>query len=99
MYSLLYTMYSIFVTVFSRTKAMNRFAARISTLFFALIAMLCAACSPHSLHRNHGKAHAKPTEASASNEHADGTDSTTVRLADDGSGWKKSPHMREFFDT
>ena len=70
---------------------MRRFIAIINAATLALVAV--AGCSAETMHRAlHGKA-VQPAGAAAN-----AAQPTTYSIADDGSAWKRSPHMRAFYD-
>jgi hypothetical protein len=76
-------------------NVMNRCTASVLPLTVAVIAVACAACSSHAIHANPPE---KAPQNAVANPHSRAANPTTVRLADDGSAWKKSPHMRAFYD-
>ena len=68
----------------------------IGPLVITFIGLAVVGCSPKALH---GALHAKPVPHTGAANHADTPQSTTYSIADDGSEWKRSPHMRAFYDT
>jgi hypothetical protein len=75
---------------------MNSFTASVRAAAMPLVAFVVLGCSPEKMHAGfHGKA--EPSAAISSNSAA--PQPTTVSIADDGAAWKRSPHMRAFYDT
>lgn len=73
---------------------MRSFIAGIVAATAACVALTIAGCSPKALHRSlHGRA-AQPADTGSKSGQP-----TTYSIADDGSAWKRSPHMRAFYDT
>jgi len=75
---------------------MRSFSTGINATLITVFALTTLGCSGEAMHTTiHGKA-AHPSDASAS---AGAPQPTTYRISDDGSEWKRSPHMRAFYDT
>lgn len=59
----------------------------------ALLIAIAAGCSHESMRHS---MHDTPTQSAAA--HAAPSQPTTVSIQDDGSNWKRSPHMHAFYD-
>jgi hypothetical protein len=73
---------------------MSALTHRTSYSALALAAMVAAGCSHSTIHN---AVHEQPSPQ-ASAPHNTAPEPTTVRLADDGSAWKRAPQMHAFYD-
>jgi hypothetical protein len=75
---------------------MRSLTASINAAIAVLVVLIAAGCSPETIHGSfHGRAVRPPDVSSNSGA----SQSATYRIADDGSAWKRSPHMHAFYDT
>jgi hypothetical protein len=79
---------------------MRRFIARTNAALITLLALATVGCSPETMHGSfHGKAHGDAAQPASAAGNSGAPQPTTYSIADDGSAWKRSPHMRAFYDT
>ena len=62
---------------------------------FAVVALIAAACSHTPMHES---PHEQTPQHAAVPAHAAPAQPTTVSIQDDGSAWKRSPHIHAYYD-
>ena len=75
---------------------MRSFIAGINATIVTLFALTTVGCHGEALH---GSLHGKAVHPAGDSAHSGAPQPTTYSIQDDGSAWKRSPHMRAFYDT